>query len=77
MDGLTSSADVCGGLLRVEGTRVTLHQLVVLYKRGESVEGIASHYPQISRVQVIQLIPPADAFEGRELGTTLGSPCSF
>ena len=44
---LTSSPDVCGGVLRVEGTRVTLHQIVVLYKRGESAEEIASHYPQL------------------------------
>lgn len=49
---LTSNPDTCGGLLRVEGTRITLHQIVVHYKRGESAEEIASHYPQLSLAQV-------------------------
>jgi uncharacterized protein (DUF433 family) len=49
---LVSSPDVCGGLLRIQGTRVTIHQLVTLYKQGYSPEDIADQYPQITTAQV-------------------------
>lgn len=49
---LVRTADVCGGKLRIEGTRVTVNQIAVLYKRGESAEEIAGHYPQITLAQV-------------------------
>ncbi len=40
------------GKLRIEGTRITLNQIVALYKQGESAEEIADHYPQLNLVQV-------------------------
>jgi uncharacterized protein (DUF433 family) len=42
------SADVCGGLLRLAGTRVTVLQIVVLYRQGETPEEIAANFPQAS-----------------------------
>ena len=44
---LTSTPGVCGGRLRIEGTRVTVLQIVTLYKRGESPEEIAQNFPQL------------------------------
>ena len=49
---LTSSPGVCGGRLRIDGTRVTVLQVVTLYKRGESPEEIAQNYPQLNLGQV-------------------------
>lgn len=49
---LVSTPDTCGGKLRIEGTRITLNQIVVLYKQGESAEEIADHYPQLNLAQV-------------------------
>lgn len=49
---LTSSPDVCGGRLRINGTRITVLQIVTLYKRGESAEEIAAAYPHVSLAQV-------------------------
>ena len=49
---LVSSPDVCGGRLRIDGTRVTVNQIVVLYKQGDSAEEIANEYPQLSLAQV-------------------------
>lgn len=49
---LVSTPDVCGGRLRIEGTRITLNQLVTLYKQGLSAEDIADQYPHISLAQV-------------------------
>ena len=49
---LVSTPDICGGKLRIEGTRITLHQIVTLYKQGESAEEIADHYPQLNLAQV-------------------------
>ncbi len=45
---LTSSPDVCGGRLRIDGTRVTVLQIVALYKNGENPEEIAQSYPQLN-----------------------------
>jgi uncharacterized protein (DUF433 family) len=49
---LVSSPDVCGGRLRIEGTRITLNQIVMLYKQGFSAEDIADQYPHITLAQV-------------------------
>lgn len=49
---LVSSPDVCGGRLRIDGTRVTVNQIVVLYKQGDNAEEIANEYPQLSLAQV-------------------------
>ena len=49
---LVSSPDVCGGRLRIDGTRVTANQIVVLYKQGDSAEEVANEYPQLSLAQV-------------------------
>ena len=49
---LVSTSDVCGGRLRIEGTRITLNQIVILYKQGLSAEDIADQYPHISLAQV-------------------------
>ena len=49
---LTSSPDVCGGRLRIDGTRITVNQIVTLYKRGYSAEEIADQYPHLTLAQV-------------------------
>jgi uncharacterized protein (DUF433 family) len=49
---LISSPDVCGGRLRIEGTRITVNQIVVLYKQGYSPEEIADQYSHLSLAQV-------------------------
>lgn len=49
---LVSSAGICGGRLRIDGTRITVNQIVVLYKQGCSAERIADEYPQLTLAQV-------------------------
>jgi uncharacterized protein (DUF433 family) len=49
---LVRTPEVCGGKLRIDGTRVTVNQIAVLYKRGESAEEIAEHYPQATLAQI-------------------------
>ncbi len=49
---LVSSPDVCDGRLRIDGTRITVNQIVVLYKQGYSPEEIADQYSQLSLAQV-------------------------
>jgi uncharacterized protein (DUF433 family) len=49
---LVKSPEVCGGRLRIEGTRVTVNQIVSLYKRGMNAEEIADEYPQLNLAQV-------------------------
>ena len=49
---LVNSPDVCGGRLRIEGTRITVNQIVVLYKQGYSPEEIADQYSHLSLAQV-------------------------
>lgn len=49
---LTSSPGVCGGRLRIEGTRVTVLQIVTLYKRGETPDEISLNYPHVTLAQI-------------------------
>lgn len=49
---LVSSPDVCGGRLRIEGTRITVNQIVTLYKQGHNAEEIADQYPHLTMAQV-------------------------
>lgn len=49
---LTSSPDVCGGRLRIDGTRITVNQIVTMYKRGYSPEEIADTYPNLDCAHV-------------------------
>ncbi|HXG64686.1 MAG TPA: DUF433 domain-containing protein [Blastocatellia bacterium] len=49
---LVSSPDVCGGRLRIDGTRITVNQIVVWYKQGYSSEEIADQYPHLTLAQV-------------------------
>lgn len=49
---LVSSPNICGGRLRIEGTRMTVNQIVVLYKQGYSPEEIADQYAHLSLAQV-------------------------
>ena len=49
---LVSSANVCGGRLRIEGTRITVNQIVSLYKQGYTPEEIVDQYSNLSFAQV-------------------------
>ncbi len=49
---LARSPDVCGGRLRIDGTRITVHRIATLYKQGQSAEEIAQTYPHLSLGQV-------------------------
>ena len=49
---LVMTPDVCGGRLRIDGTRITVHQIATLYKQGQTAEGIIQTYPHLSYAQV-------------------------
>ena len=49
---LAKSPDVCGGRIRVDGTRITVERIATLYKQGQSPEDIAQTYPHLSLSQI-------------------------
>ncbi len=49
---LAKTADVCGGHIRIEGTRITVHRIATLYKQGQSPEEMVQTYPHLSLGQV-------------------------
>ncbi len=44
--------NVCGGRLRIEGTRITVAQISLWYRQGNTPEEIAKLYPHLSLAQV-------------------------
>jgi len=42
---LVRTPGVCGGRLRIDGTRMTVNQIVTLYRQGLSAEQIVENYP--------------------------------
>ncbi len=49
---LSRDPNVCGGLLRIDGTRVTVHQIVTCYQQGLTAEEIAEQYSHINLAQI-------------------------
>jgi uncharacterized protein (DUF433 family) len=49
---LVRTTGVCGGRIRIDGTRITVHRVAVLYKQGQDAEEIARTYPHLSLGQV-------------------------
>lgn len=49
---LVSTPDICGGRIRLEGTRITVHRIATLYKKGLTAEEIGRTYPHLSLSQV-------------------------
>lgn len=53
---LVKSPDSCDGRLRIEGTRITVNQIVVCYKLGYSPEECVDQYPHLTLAQVYTAI---------------------
>ncbi len=49
---LVKTADVCGGQIRIDGTRITVRRIATLYKQGLTAEDITQTYPHLSLGQV-------------------------
>ena len=49
---LVHSPNVCGGRVRIDGTRITVNQIVTLYKKGDSPEDIVEYYVHLTLAQV-------------------------
>jgi uncharacterized protein (DUF433 family) len=49
---LTRSENVCGGRIRIDGTRLTVHQVATRYQEGLTPEEIRDQYPNVSLAQV-------------------------
>ena len=49
---LVQTPGVCGGRLRIDGSRITVGRIAVLYKQGLNAEDISQTYPhlEISRI---------------------------
>lgn len=43
---LVRTPGICGGRLRIDGTRTTVNQIVTMHKQGLSAEQIVAQYPQ-------------------------------
>lgn len=49
---LIRTPDVCGGRVRIDGTRITVHRIAVLYKQAQHAEDIAQACPHLSLSQI-------------------------
>lgn len=49
---LVSTPDVCGGRIRIGGTRITVHRIATLYQQGQDADEIARTYPHLSLGQI-------------------------
>jgi len=49
---LEKTPGVCGGRIRIAGTRITVQRVAVLYKQGQHPEDIAQTYPHLSLSQI-------------------------
>jgi len=53
LDGLlTRNTGICGGRIRIDGTRITVHRIATLYRQGQTAEEIAQCYPHLALSQI-------------------------
>ena len=53
---LVRTPDTCGGRLRIDGTRMTVNQIVSLYKHGLTAEQIVEQYPHRSLSEIYGIL---------------------
>jgi uncharacterized protein (DUF433 family) len=53
---LVRTPGICGGRLRIDGTRMTVNQIVTLYKQGSSVDEIVEQYPQRTLSEIFTVL---------------------
>ena len=49
---LARTPEVCGGRVRLDGTRITVHRIATLYRQGQTAEDIAQVYSHLSLSQI-------------------------
>jgi uncharacterized protein (DUF433 family) len=49
---LVRTPGTCGGRIRIDGTRITVHRVATLYKQGLSAEDIAQTYSHLTLAQI-------------------------
>jgi uncharacterized protein (DUF433 family) len=49
---LARTPGVCGGRVRIDGTRITVHRIATLYRQGLTAEDIAQTYAHLSLSQI-------------------------
>jgi uncharacterized protein (DUF433 family) len=49
---LTQTPGICGGRIRIDGTRITVHRISTLYRQGQTPEEIAQCYPHLALSQI-------------------------
>ena len=53
---LVRTPGICGGRLRIEGTRMTVNQIVTLHKQGLSAEEIVAQYPRRTMSEIYTVL---------------------
>jgi len=53
---LVRTPGICGGRLRIDGTRMTVNQIVTLYRQGQSAEQIVEQYPARSLSEIYTVL---------------------
>jgi uncharacterized protein (DUF433 family) len=53
---LVRTPGICGGRLRIDGTRMTVNQIVTLHRQGLSVEEIVSQYPRRTMSEIYTVL---------------------
>jgi uncharacterized protein (DUF433 family) len=53
---LVRTPEICGGRLRIDGTRMTVNQIVTLHMQGMTAEQIVEQYPQRSLSEIYAVL---------------------
>lgn len=53
---LTKTPGICGGNVRIEQTRIGVHDVVGLLQNGETVESVTRQLPGLTRAQVYECL---------------------
>jgi len=53
---ITQTPGVCGGIARLEGSRVAVHDVIGLLQNGETVDSVTRQLPGLTRAQAYECL---------------------
>jgi uncharacterized protein (DUF433 family) len=64
---ISIDSNVCHGQARIKGTRIPVHQIVLMLANGDTIDGLLEAYPMIKREDILACLEYAGALAQEQI----------
>lgn len=64
-DRITIDSEICHGQAHVKGTRIPVHQIVLMLANGDTIEELLADYPSLTREDILACLANAHWLKNR------------